>query len=89
MTSAYVAALAGDVAATHLRSVPGVAPQLHQRILRDEQPGETHARACVLDHAVELQAAIAELVDDDHITVTIDVPAAALEAAAGAWTAQA
>ena len=85
LTSAYLSALVGDVAATHLCSAPGRDPRLAQRMLRDEQPGETHARVCLLDHTVELQAAIAELVDVDEVGVAIDVPPSTLDAAAGLW----
>jgi hypothetical protein len=83
LTSAYLSALVGDVAATHLCSAPGRDPRLCQRMLRDEQPGETHARVCLLDHTVELQAAIADL-DVDEVGVAIDVPPSTLDAAAGA-----
>jgi hypothetical protein len=43
---------------------------------------DEHARACLLDHAAELQQALGELTGEQ---VLVDVPAGALERAARAW----
>ena len=82
LTSCYLAAMVGDVAATHLSSAPGRRPQIHHRVLPGEQPGETHARVCLLDHVAELQAIAGDVVDN---VVAIDVGPAALEHAARVW----
>lgn len=93
LTSAYLGAIDGDTAATHLLLAPDRRPELLHRILPaaplsaastpgGPQPETAHARSCVLDHAAELQQLLAELADD---IVKIDVGPAALERAAAAW----
>lgn len=57
-------------------------PHIQQRVLAGQQPGETHARACLLDHAAELQTMLAEITDG---TITIDVAPVALHEATRAW----
>jgi hypothetical protein len=84
LTSCYLGQLDGDTAASHLLLTPRAAAQLQQRVLPTLQPGETHARACLLDHAAELQAELAEL--DDH-PIQIDVGPVALQRATDAWSA--
>jgi hypothetical protein len=84
LTSAYLGALARDaeLSAAHLRLAPQLQPQLSHRFLTGWQPGSTHARACMLDHAAQLRDALAELTG---APVTIDVGSDVLEHAAGAW----
>jgi hypothetical protein len=81
-TSCYLGAFEGDTAVSHLHLGPGRRDRLAQRILPGEQPGLTRARACLLEHAGELQAALSDLT---HEQVSVDVSPRALEQAAGAW----
>lgn len=85
LTSSYLAAMRGDIAASHLCSTPGAPPQIEQHVLPGQQPGQTHAQACLLDHVAELQARLAELTG---ATVTVDVAQSTLEHADSAWSAQ-
>jgi hypothetical protein len=83
LTSCYLGELDGETAVSHLHLGPGPGERLSQRILKAGQPGVTHARTCLLDHAAELRAVVSE-VTEAHVTV--DVGAQALERAAQAWT---
>jgi len=83
LTSCYVGELDGKTAVSHLHLGPGAHERLSQRILEAGQPGITHARTCLLNHAAELRAAVSE-VTEQHVAV--DVGARALEQAAQAWT---
>lgn len=83
LTSCYLGQFNGDTATSHLLLTPGARATLEQRVLPGPQPGETHARACLLDHAAQLQAALTS--DGEH--VQIDVGPAALKLAADAWSA--
>lgn len=47
-------------------------------------PGQTHARACLLDHAAELHALLDELLGEEEVTV--DVSDGALEQAERVWS---
>ena len=82
LTSCYLAALGGAIAASHLRLGPARSEQLRVEVL--ECPGrvDQHARACLLDHAAELQHTLAELTGAD---VSVDVNPRALERAVEAW----
>jgi hypothetical protein len=82
LTSCYLGALDGDTAVSHLHLGPERQDRLAQRVLPGEQLGLTHARACLLDHAGELQAALSDLTQQP---VSVDVRPRALEQAAGAW----
>ncbi|MGZ6616283.1 MAG: hypothetical protein ACXVFQ_17850 [Solirubrobacteraceae bacterium] len=53
LVSCYLASLGGETAVSHLRLVPARRPEFSQRLL-SAMAGETHARACLLDHAAEL-----------------------------------
>jgi hypothetical protein len=73
LTSSYLAAMGGDIAASHLSSVPGGPPIIDQHVLPGDQPGRTHAQACLLDHVAEAR----NILDAYHastatVTVTID-----------------
>ncbi len=85
LTSSYLAALVGNIAASHLYSSPGRPGLIEQHVLPGEQPGRTHAQACLLDHVTELQARLIALTDEH---VSIDVDDATLEQADSAWHAQ-
>lgn len=85
LTSSYVAAMIGDSAVSHLASAPGGPPHITQHVLPGEQPGQTDAQTCLLDHVAELQARLTALTD---ATVTIDVADATLASADAAWHAQ-
>jgi hypothetical protein len=58
-----------------MRLAPGRSAGFSQRML-EAMPGETHARACLLDHAAELCDALDELLKDAQVTV--EVPEGAL-----------
>lgn len=84
LTSSYLAAIGGDVAASHLCSVPGGPPIVDQHVLPADQLAQTHVQACVLDHVAELQS------DLDAFTarhVTIAIADTTLEHADRAWRA--
>jgi hypothetical protein len=81
LASSYLADLAGaSAAATHMR-LAGRTLHFEHRILG--LTGVTHARGCLLDHAAELRAALAELLGRDDVRV--DVDDRALEQADGVW----
>lgn len=84
LTSVYLApiAAAGDTSASHLRLAPRCEPQLAHCVLSGQQAGSTHARTCMLDHAMQLREALAQLTGQQ---VAIDVEPAALEHAAAVW----
>jgi hypothetical protein len=82
LTSCYLGELDGETAVSHLHLGPGPRERLSQHMLGARQPGVTHARTCLLDHAAELRAAVSE-VTEQHVAV--DVGARALERAARAW----
>ena len=83
LTSCYLADMQSDIAAAHLSSAPSNDARIRQRVLARQQPGQTHARACLLDHTAELQTTIGEATG---ATVAIDVGPDALARAADAWT---
>jgi hypothetical protein len=85
LTSSYLAAMRGDIAASHLASAPGGPPQIEQHVLPGEQPGQTHAQACLLDHIAELQTRLSALTSS---TVTVELTEDTLERADRAWGAQ-
>lgn len=85
LTSSYLAAMRGDIAASHLCSAPGGPPQIEQHVLPGDQPGQTHAQTCLLDHVAELQARLGALTGQ---TVTIELTEDTLEHADRAWSAQ-
>ena len=64
-----------------LRKVFGVLPAMNG-ISLDVMPGETHARACLLDHAAELRAMLDPEGED---AVSVEVSDAALARAAAVW----
>jgi uncharacterized protein with beta-barrel porin domain len=82
VASSYLANLSGRTAASHLRSSPTVRGEFAQRII-ERMPGQTHARACLLDHVAELRDAVAEALDDEQVTVEISDDA--LTEAARVW----
>jgi uncharacterized small protein (DUF1192 family) len=85
LTSSYLSAMIGDIAASHLCSAPGAdAPRIEQHILPGQQPGQTHAQACLLDHVAELQQRVAELSDE---LVRVKLSDRALAQADEAWRA--
>ena len=47
-------------------------------------PGQTHARACLLDHAAEVRDALEELIPDEQVMV--EVSDDALAHAARVWS---
>ncbi len=87
LTSSYLAAMVGDIAASHLCSIPGTPPVIDQHVLPGDQPGQTHAQACLLDHVAEVR----NILDAFHASaapVTITIADDTLERADDAWRDQ-
>ena len=84
LTSSYLALMVGDIAASHLASVPGRPPIIDQHVLPGQQPGRTHAQACLLDHVAELHD-IVQAHRAPAATVTVTIADSALEHADRAW----
>jgi hypothetical protein len=84
LTSSYLAAMVGDIAASHLCSAPGGPPIIDQHVLPGDQPGQTHAQTCLLDHVAELRDTLDAYHASDAI-VTADIADVALEHAQRAW----
>lgn len=82
LTSCYLSEFGGEIAASHLRSGPNRYQQVTAQVLPPAAHVGEHARACLLDHAAELQQAIADLTGEQ---VLVDVAAGALERAVEAW----
>ena len=70
-----------EVAVSHLRMLPGPHSEIVQRPLA-QMPGQTHARACLLDHAAELRDVLEKL---EQQQLAVDVAEYALEQATRAW----
>jgi hypothetical protein len=83
LVSCYLADLAGPPAVSHMRLAPGRCPVIAQRVL-EGLPGQSHARACLLDHAAELRDALGELLEGEEISV--DLAEETLEQAARVWS---
>ena len=83
LVSCYLADLGGPTAVSHMRLAPGRAPQVAQRVLGG-LPGQSHARACLLDHAAELRDALGELLEDEEVSV--ELAEDTLEQAARVWS---
>jgi hypothetical protein len=81
LSSCYLSSLAGAAAVSHLRRAPGSPPVFSQRVLSG-MPGATLARACLLEHATELQA----LLDPDgDQALHVEVGEHALARAESVW----
>ena len=85
LISCYLADLDGPTAVSHMRLAPGRRPVIAQRVL-EGLPGSSHARACLLDHAAELQAALEQLLEDEEVSV--ELAEETLEQAASIWTGE-
>jgi hypothetical protein len=68
---------------SHLRTRPAAPARFSQRLL-EVMPGQTHARACLLDHAAELRAVLAEFFADEDLAV--EVSERALARAERVWS---
>ncbi len=82
LTSCYLGQLGGAIAASHLHLGPEQHERFAQRLLAPEQARASVAGACLLDHAAELQSALAEQTGS---SVAVDVGLSALTRAADAW----
>jgi hypothetical protein len=87
LTSSYLAAMVGDIAASHLCSVPGGPPILDQHVLPGHQPGQTHAQTCLLDHVAEVRNVL-DAFHGSAALVTVTIADATLKHADQAWSAQ-
>lgn len=88
LTSSYLAAMIGDIAASHLSSVPGGPPIIDQHVLPGDQPGQTHAQTCLLDHIAEVRDILEAYHATSNATVTVAIADATLQQADRAWNAQ-
>lgn len=88
LTSSYLAAMIGDIAASHLASVPGGPPIIDQHVLPGDQPGRTHAQTCVLDHVAEARDILEAFHAPSAAIVTVTIADDALQLADSAWSAQ-
>ena len=84
LTSSYLTAMIGDIAASHLASVPGGPPIIDQHVLPGDQPGQTHAQTCLLDHVAELRDTL-DAFSAAAALVTADIADVALQQAQRAW----
>jgi hypothetical protein len=82
LTSCYLARPGGQIAATHLQLNPDGTERLTAQVIPPPAHIAEHARACLLDHAAELQHRLAEFTSEQ---VLVDVGAGALDRAAEAW----
>ena len=87
LTSSYLAAMVGDIAASHLCSVPGGPPIIDQHILPGHQPGRTHAQTCLLDHVAEVRNVL-DAFHGSSALVTVTIADTTLAQADRAWSAQ-
>ena len=81
LSSCYLCNLAGDTAVSHLRRAPGSPPVFSQRVLNG-MPGATLARACLLEHATELQTLLDPDGDEE---LHVELSEQALARAEGVW----
>jgi hypothetical protein len=84
LTSSYLAAMIGDIAASHLCSGPGGPPIIDQHVLPGDQPGQTHAQVCLLDHVAEVRNVL-DALHHSATTVTVDIADDTLQCADRAW----
>lgn len=78
LTSSYLSAMIGDIAAPHLASMPGGPPIIDQHVLPGHQPGQTHAQTCLLDHVAVLRDTL-DAFSATAALVTADIADAALK----------
>ena len=83
VASSYLANLSGRTAASHLHASRRRSAVFAQRMI-EAMPGQTHARACLLDHAAELRDAVEQLLPGEEVTV--EISDAALERACRVWS---
>ena len=81
LVSSYLAELNGRTAVSHLALI-STAPAEFSQLVVERMPGETHARACLLDHAAALQRTLGVVEDE---AVSVEISDAALAIAAGVW----
>jgi len=80
LASSYLSELAGQTAASHMCLAVRPA-RFEQRTL--QLAGATHARACLLDHAMQLRELLGELTDREAFASIVDEHA--LEQAERVW----
>ena len=82
LTSCYLSSLSqAATAVSHLQLAPGLPDSISQQTL-EPLVSQTHARACLLEHAAQLRSLLAELGDDE---VAVELDDRLLDAAA-VWT---
>jgi hypothetical protein len=80
LASSYLSGLGGETAVSHMRLAVGPASFAQRTV---HLTGVTHARGCLLDHAMQLRELLAELLGVDDVRVAVDERA--LEDAEQAW----
>jgi hypothetical protein len=81
LVSSYLAELSGRTAVSHLALISTAPAEFSQRMV-ERMPGETHARACLLDHAAALQRALSVV---QKRAVSVEISDEALATAASVW----
>ena len=81
LVSSYLAELSGRTAVSHLALIGAAPAEFSQRMV-ERMPGQTHARACLLDHAAVLQRALGVAQEQ---AVSVEISDAALATATGVW----
>jgi hypothetical protein len=81
LVSSYLAEFNGRTAVSHLTLIGSRPAEFSQRMV-ERMAGETHARACLLDHAGALQTALSSTPSD---RVRVAISDAALADAAAVW----
>ena len=81
LVSSYLAELNGRTAVSDLTMIGSAPAEFSQRMV-ERMAGETHARACLLDHAAALQSALASTCSG---RVGVTISDAALANAAAVW----
>jgi len=69
LASSYLSELAGPTAASHMCLTVGPV-RFEQRTL--DLIGQTHARGCLLDHAMQLRDLLGELLGGEDVRVEVD-----------------
>ena len=81
LVSSYLAEFNGRTAVSDLTMIGSGPAEFSQRMI-ERMAGETHARACLLDHAAGLQSALASTCSG---RVSVTITDAALAGAAAVW----
>ncbi len=81
VVSTYLAELHGRTAVSQLLVIGSAPAEFSQRMV-ERMAGQTHARACLLEHVAGVQRAVSQV---EQRPVSVMVSDAALASAAGVW----